>query len=80
MGLVNKTTLNFIVKQGEKLVESSVLKKPRIASFEGLQYVPQRLSSDVVEVSQKTLQQAKTAIEPAKLQELVKKNLSLNQM
>ena len=51
MGLINKTTLNFIVKQGEKLVESSVVKKPDIASFDGLRYMPQDLLTDVVEVS-----------------------------
>jgi DNA-directed RNA polymerase specialized sigma24 family protein len=80
MGLINKTTLNFIVKQGEKLVESSLVRKPNITNVEGLRYMPQQLSTDVVEISQKALQSTKTALEPATLQELVNKGLSLNEI
>ena len=80
MGLINKTTLNFIVKQGEKLVESSLVRKPSIASVEGLRYMPQQLSTDVVEISQKALQSTKIALETATLQELVNKGLSLNEI
>ena len=80
MGLINKTTLNFIVKQGEKLVESSLVRKPSIASVEGLRYMPQQLSTDVVKISQKALQSTKIALEPATLQELVNKGLSLNEI
>ena len=42
--------------------------------------MPQQLSTDVVEVSQKVLQQANTTINPARLQELAERGLSLNQM
>ena len=80
MGLVNETTINFIVKQGEKLGKSFLARPAVTAKLEGLKYMPKQLSTDVVEVSQKTLQKAKTPIEAARLQELASKGLSLNKM
>ena len=81
MGLVNKTTLNFIVEQSGKLGRSLLTVKPQKAvNIEGLRYMPQKLSTDVVEVTQKAVQQTSTAINPVRLQELADKDLSLNQI
>lgn len=40
MGLINKITFNFVVRQDKKLSESFLLKKQRITSIEGLKYIP----------------------------------------
>lgn len=81
MGLVNKTTINFIVEQGGKLGRSLLTTKPQKAvNIEELRYMPQQLTTDVVEVTQKAVQQTSTAINPARLQELADKGLSLNQI
>lgn len=67
-------SINFLVKQGEKLVESSLLKKSTTLSTKGLRYAPKQLSTDIVELTQKT------KLDPKILQELVNKGLSLHQM
>ena len=81
MGLVNKTTINFTVEQSGKLGRSLLTTKPQKAvNIEGLRYMPQQLTTDVVEVTQKAVQQTSASINPAKLQELAGKGLSLNQI
>ena len=72
---INKT-LNFVVKQGEKLTESYILKKANVTNFKGLKYAPQNLSEDVVQIGKKT----KVSIDIEKLQILANKNLTLNEI
>lgn len=81
MELVNKTTLNFFVEQSGKLGRSLLtVKPPKNMNIEDFKYMPQQLSADVVEFSQKAMQQDKSEINPATLQELADKGLSLNEM
>ncbi len=46
---IDKPGLNLIVKRGGKLVESSLLKRQRLKSIEGLMYLPQKTQTDIIE-------------------------------
>lgn len=52
-------SINFLVKQGEKLVESSLLKKSTTVSIKDLRYAPKQLTTDIVELTQKSHPNAK---------------------